>query len=175
MAIAAILGSGSAAENSFEYEAAKYAGEFFAKKGIDILNGGYEGVMRASFEGAAKYPVKRIAVVSKFFEKEPNELATETIWTETYLGRLQKILELADSFFVLPGETGTLLEFAALWALKDRKALGDKPVVCLGEQWRETKEILSFYSERLLESSNLLDFADAPEEAVKIMAQKLKA
>ncbi len=174
MSVIVVLGTGRAIENSFEYDTAQLLGRLLAKNGYDVATGGYGGVMEAALKGASSEDVNRIGVLTEFYDREPNEYVTEVIKEETYLDRLVKLIEIGDAFVVMPGGTGTLLEWALIWAYKDRKIIENKPTVCIGEQWHEVTQTMSFYSERVLDNADFVDYADNAEEAVKIINEKLK-
>jgi len=57
-----------------------------------------------------------------------------------------KLLELGDAFVIYPAN-GNSLEFAAVWALKERGLFMEKPLVCIGEQWNKYSDY-GFYSEQ---------------------------
>lgn len=175
MAIVAVFGGGFFQEGSLEYDSALYIGKELASKNFDIATGGYGGVMEAALKGASNSNVKRIGVTTNFFKnREPNSFVTDVIHTEGYLERLNKLVEIADAYVVLPGETGTLLELAAIWTLKEKDIINNKPLICLGDQWNEVIQTMAFYSERLLDHSELIAYAETAEDAAYYIINSLE-
>ncbi len=174
MSIITIFGSGTCKEDSDEYKLAEKLGKLLSDKGFDIATGGYGGIMEAALKGASQNDVKRIGVVTEFYkEMKPNAYVNEVINVETYIDRLSKLVEIGNAYVILPGETGTLLEFSTVWTLKDKKIISDKPIICFGEVWQEVLQTMGFYSEALLEDSLLIENVNNPEDAVSILADKM--
>ena len=172
MAIIALFGSGIARQGSYEYDTAEFAGLQLAEKGYDILTGGFGGVMEAGLKGAYNSDVKRIGVTSKFQKNLnliPNLYINEEFETGDYLNRMTYMLNRADAYLVFPGGTGTLLELSAAWALKERGMLADKPLIVIGEQWQEVIQIMSFYSETIMDNIALIHKVDTVHEAIEII------
>lgn len=136
MKIAVIFGSGKCTKKSNLYKSAEKLGSFLAEQGIDIATGGYQGVMEAASKGASKHKVNRIGVVFRSYKSVPNPFITQIIETSSYLERLQKFVELGDTFFIFEGGSGTLLEFCSLIALKERNIVEGK-IFCIGKKWKK--------------------------------------
>ncbi len=139
--MAVIFGSGTCSPKTKLYKSAFDLGKFLAEKGYNIANGGYFGVMEASAKGASYSGVQRIGVVFKNYNQNVNKYITKIIETSSYIDRLNKLIEIGDLFFIFEGETGTLLEFAALLALSKRR-LSQKNVFCIGKQWKKLNRFL---------------------------------
>ena len=153
MAVIAVFGNSSCQEGSFEYETAELLGRKLAHEGFDLITGGYAGVMEAALKGADSYSTRKIGVVLKDETKNKvNSFVNEIIKVDSYLDRLKKLLDEADIYIILPGGSGTLLEFAAAWALIERDYCKNKLIICLGEQWAEVMQTVGFYSEKALDS-----------------------
>lgn len=116
----AVFGSGKCNSDSEDYQIAFQIGERLASCGFSIVNGGYNGIMEATFKGASKYNTERIGVVFENFKSFPNKFCTKVIKTNSYIERLEKLLDLADSYIFLYGGSGTLLEFSAVAAYIER-------------------------------------------------------
>lgn len=168
-----IFGSALAKEGSFEYESALYIGRTLAENGIDIVTGGYTGVMEAALKGAYHLNVRKIGVTTRFYpDKNRNPYVVEEIQTETYIERLLKLLELGDAYIVLPGGTGTLAEFAIIWAFKSRGIIGDKPFACLGEQWNEIAQTMAFYSDSVVDNLSFIKIVESPDDAIDFVLER---
>jgi hypothetical protein len=164
----AIFGSSECRAGSFEYDTAELIGSGLAGQGFDIVTGGHGGVMEAALKGASRFCVDRIGVTTHYFQvKPPNAYVEKHIIKDTYLDRLFELVDIADGYVVLPGGTGTLLELAMVWALKERSIISGKPIVCCGEQWFEVMQTMSFYSEKILNNSSLVVNAENANQAVE--------
>ena len=56
--------------------------------------------------------------------------------------RTRQLIDLSDGFVVLEGKAGTLAELAFLWALQRAGCLGSRPVVLLGDSYRDLVPVL---------------------------------
>lgn len=166
MPSAVVLGKSLCNPGDFEYDSAEFIGYKLAEAGFDIVTGGYDGIMVAALKGAANYNVKRIGIMNKENPKTMNNYVTEPIWADSYLDRLKLLIEKGDAYVILSGETGTLLEFSAVWALSERKIIKSKYIATLGEQWYEMLQVLSFYSIRLIDTSAEIRQFQKPEDLV---------
>lgn len=142
MKTAVVFGSGHCSPRSKLYKDAMSLGEILARKGYNIANGGYAGVMESSAKGAAKFNVERIGVVFRNYKSQPNPYLTKIIEARSYLDRLEKLITIGDLFIVFEGGSGTLLELVSLLALKDRN-LKTALVICIGEKWRKVLRCLA--------------------------------
>ncbi len=175
MPVVTVFGNSESKPGSFEYDTAEFIGKELGKAGLDIATGAYGGVMEAVMKGAAEYGVKRIGVATDYFpEREANRYVNEHIRTDSYLNRLIKLITAGDGFIVFPGSTGTLLELSAVWALREREVLKDKPIVIIGEQWQEVIQTMGFYSEKVLDSISFIRHFDSAENAAAYLVKALK-
>ena len=175
MSVIAVFGDSVASTDSKDYKTALKIGELFAKNGYDIATGGYGGVMEAALKGAYDHNVQTIGVMFlDETERKRNKYVRNVVEVKTYLDRLQHLIYIADAFLVLPGGTGTLLELTAIWALKERNLLGNKPIVCIGEQWQEVIETMEFYSEKIMEATHFISHTDSLDEALGIVNGSIK-
>jgi hypothetical protein len=173
MPVITIFGSSDAAGNSQEYDEAYRIGEILADAGFDIATGGYSGIMEAALNGAKDKNVLRIGVTTKFYQgKIKNEYVNKEIKTASYNDRLDKLIEIGDSYIVMPGGTGTLLELSKIWALKKRGILKDKLIICVGEQWFKTIQTMAMYSEEIMRSLELIKFFESGEFAANYVKEE---
>jgi len=162
----AIFGNANAKPNSYEWDLAKQLGEELSKRGYNIVTGGYSGVMEAAYINA-KDNIEKIGVILK--DTQPNQYVNKVIEVDDYISRLLKLVEIADIYIVLPGGTGTLLEFSMVWALKERNLLGDKKIIVMGEEWYELIDMMAFYNEKVLDNLNIINKAENVEDVIKII------
>lgn len=175
MPVIAVFGGGSFKDDSLEYNFGFEVGKLLAENNFDIATGGYYGVMEAVLKGASNKNIRRIGITTDFYkDKQPNKYINEEIRSDSYIERLRKLIEIADAFVVLPGETGTLLELSAVWTFKEKGIIPNKPLVCLGDQWNEVIQTMTFYSENLLDRSELIAYAESPEDVVSYIVNSFE-
>jgi len=167
MSVISIFGSGKVEPASLDYKQAEIIGNRLAEQGFDLASGGYLGIMEAALKGASNYNNRRIAVTAKFFrDKKPNSYANEIIETDSYTDRLIKLTEIADGFIIFPGGSGTLLEFAYLLAMKERNIFKEKPLICIGNGWKNIIKIIGYENKKDLTGSYKIAFVDNANEVV---------
>lgn len=175
MPVVAFFGSSKYGEETDEYQAAMKISNKLAENKYSIVSGGYGGIMEAALRGASDHDVVRTGVITdELPERKPNDYVDVKIEKPTYADRLLEIINMADAYVVFPGGTGTLAELALVWALKERRILGDKPIVCYGEQWNEVEQIMSFYSETVIDNINLLTHSSDPEKIAELVINGTK-
>jgi uncharacterized protein (TIGR00730 family) len=175
MPIVAFFGSSKSAPDSQEYIAAEQIASLLAQSGFDIMTGSYGGIMQAALKGAMAHDVKRIGVAtSELSDRKSNEFVSYLITKPSYIERLIELTLKADAFVVFPGGTGTLAELSIIWALKERKIFSNKPVVCYGDQWNEVHQIMSFYSETVVDNSGVLFNTCDVNEAANYILESFK-
>ena len=119
---------------------AEAVGRILGARGIDVLSGGYEGVMGAVSRGAREGGGEAIGVTTPIFTaREPNEHLTSH-WVEPdYLSRLATLCRQANGFVALPGALGTLSEWMTTWCLL---TIGEAegPLFLFEDPWRPIVE-----------------------------------
>lgn len=160
-----VFGTSRAAPGDPLFALAERMGRELAQAGFVVANGGYGGTMLAGAKGAAEAGGTVVGVTCSAFKNSiANEYVTRTAVTESLDERLNTLVKLGDGYVVLPGGTGTLLELAAVWELKNKKFLDrGKPIVLLGEFWKPLVELISKDDPRSGESVVL---ATDPTDAV---------
>lgn len=132
-----IFGTSKAVPGDPIYESAYTLGKLLARAGFAIANGGYGGTMFAAAKGAVEAGGKTIGVTCSAFSPSPNEYITHQVNTVSLDERLDKLIELGDAYVVLAGGTGTLLELAKVWELKNKGFFkAQKPIILVGEFWQ---------------------------------------
>ena len=142
--IVSVFGSGKVGEEAESFKLAEEIGFAIAKNGYALANGGYNGTMLAGAKGAARANGKVIGVVcSAFKNSRANDYVTEKVITCSLDERVKTLIDMADAYVVLGGATGTLLELASVWELKNKKFLSnEKPVILMGDYWDGLVEIM---------------------------------
>ena len=165
---AAIFGTSKAAPEDEVFQIAYQLGRLLAENGFTIANGGYGGTMLAAAEGASQAEGRIIGVTcSAFRRSKANSFITEEIVTDSLQQRLAKLVELGDAYIILPGGTGTLLELAQVWELKNKGFdWADKPIIIIGEFWKNLTELIKTADS---ESVACLNFVEGAAEAVETL------
>ena len=141
----AVFGTSRARPGEPIYEMASEVGAVLADMGCTVVNGGYGGVMLASAKAAFEKGAQTIGVTCEAFGRAgPNRYISKEISTENLDQRLQKLIEMADAYVILPGGTGTLLELATVWELENKGFVNlRKPIILLGDFWKPLLHIIA--------------------------------
>lgn len=139
-----IFGTAKAQMGESAYALAYTTGKLLAQVGFTIANGGYGGTMLAAAKAASEAGGEIIGVTcSAFGQGTANEFITREIVTNSLDERLDKLIELGQAYVVLPGGTGTLLELAKIWELKNKGFLPpDKPIILVGRFWKPLVDLV---------------------------------
>jgi uncharacterized protein (TIGR00730 family) len=166
--IVSIFGTARAKPGDSAYELAEETGRLLAQADFTIANGGYGGTMTAAAKGAAEAGGKIIGVTcSAFKNSKANHYITREIVTKSLDERLDTLIKLGRAYIVLPGGTGTLLELAKVWELKNKGFLETgKPIILVGGFWKPLVELLRIDDP---DSSRHVIQADGPRQAVRII------
>lgn len=172
--VVTIFGTARAKPGDAAYELAFETGGLLAGAGFVIANGGYGGTMEAAARGARQQDGKVIGVTcSAFARSSANPYVTRDITTDTLQQRLEKLVELGSAYIVLPGGTGTLLELAHVWELKNKGFLNrNKPIIIIGDFWKPLLELIATEDAAALKSVHR---ADDPHAAVQMLIRLIRA
>ncbi len=163
-----IFGTANAKSGEPAYELAYQSGKLLAQAGFVIANGGYGGTMLAASKGAAEAGGETIGVTcSAFKSSTANEYITREIVTGSLDERLDTLIKLGRAYVVLPGGTGTLLELAKVWELKNKGFIeADKPIILVGGFWKPLVDLIAADDP---ESSRYIRQADGPKQVVELI------
>lgn len=170
--IVTIFGGSRCGENTHEYQEAKHLGGCLAEAGFTICTGGYLGVMEAASRGAREKGGRVFGVVLNQFKSEPNRYLTDKVATNHFYDRLQNLIDRSVGFIALRGGMGTVSEVALVWNKLQTGVINRRPLVLLGDYWRN---VVKSWQENLVVSDAdvaLLDFADSADEACRIIITK---
>lgn len=161
-------------------------GKLLAQNGIIVVSGGFGGTMEDVSRGAKLAGGKTIGVTYYKDEdisyKGANEFIDEEIKTKDIFERINTMMKISDGFIVLQGGTGTLLELAAVLEHINKGMMLPKPIIAIGDFWRDLVKNLSgedFFSKEakkrlnVTKCSGLITFAKDVDEAVKSTLSKL--
>jgi len=168
--IITVFGTARAKPGDSAYKLAYRVGKLLAQADFVIANGGYGGTMLAAAKGAAQADGEVIGVTcSAFKQSTANEYITREIVTGSLDERLDTLIKLGQAYVVLPGGTGTLLELAKVWELKNKGFLQvDKPIILIGRFWKPLVDLLAADDP---DSGRYVHQIDSPEETVKKISE----
>ena len=172
--IITIFGGSKCDESSEEYRQAKELGGKLAEAGFTICTGGYLGIMEAASRGAREKGGRVFGIVMNQFKSEPNRYLTDKVASDHFYDRLQNLITRSVGFVALRGGMGTVTEISLVWNKMQTRVLEKRPLVLLGDCW---KEVVKSFQENLVVSDadvSLLDFASNAEEAAQIIIEKSK-
>lgn len=172
--IITIFGGSRCSENSPEYKEAEELGARLAEAGFTICTGGYLGVMEAASRGAREKGGRVFGIVMNQFKKEPNRYLTDKVASRHFYERLQNLIGRSVGFVALRGGMGTVTEISLVWNKLQTGVLEKRPLVLLGDCWKNVVESLQQNLAVSDKDVSLLDFAETVEEACEIIIKKSK-
>jgi uncharacterized protein (TIGR00730 family) len=165
--IVTIFGTARAQPGDSAYELAQETGKLLALAGFTIANGGYGGTMTAAAKGAAEAGGEVIGVTCSAFKSKANRYVSREIITASLDERLDTLIKSGQAYIVLPGGTGTLLELAKVWELKNKGFLeSQKPIILIGGFWKPLLELLNIDDP---DSGRHVKQVDEPKQAVQLI------
>ncbi len=170
--IVTIFGGSRCGEKTPEYEEARAVGARLAEAGFTICTGGYLGVMEAASRGAREKGGRVFGIVMNQFKSEPNRYLTDKVASQHFYERLQNLIDRSVGFVALRGGMGTVTEISLVWNKFQTGVLEKRPLVLLGDCW---KNVIDAWQKNLVVSDadvSLLDFANTAEEACQIIIKK---
>lgn len=173
--IVTIFGGSKCSEDSPEYQEAKSLGAKLAESGFTICTGGYLGVMEAASRGAREKGGRVFGIVMNQFRSEPNRYLTDKVATDHFYDRLQNLITRSVGFVAFRGGMGTVTEVSLVWNKLQTGVIGKRPLVLLGECW---KDVVAVWQKKLVVSDNdvsLLNFAENATEAFQIIVEQSKS
>ncbi len=169
-----MFGGSRVTRDSPWYAEAYQVGALLAQAGFTIINGGYSGTMEASAKGAREAGGRVLGVTSTLFAQHTmNEYVDEEIPTDDLYNRIRELCARADGYVVLRGSIGTLAELSIVWNLAWLDHDARKPIVLVGDSW---KNVIRAYEQNLAvtpEESALLQFASTPEACADFLKRRL--
>jgi uncharacterized protein (TIGR00730 family) len=118
MRLVAVFGSARSAAHTPQYREAYAWGRAVARAGFGVVTGGYNGSMEAVSHGAKEAGGLVVGVTAPPLfptRKGPNAHVDLEIPAPTLLTRIERLLDVAVGYLVLPGGVGTLTELMAAW------------------------------------------------------------
>ena len=170
--IVTIFGGAKCREADLEYSHARRVGQLLAEAGFTICTGGYLGVMEAASRGAHERGGRVLGITMNQFKTEPNRFLTDKVATPHFYERLQRLITRSVGFIAVRGGMGTVTELSLVWNKLQTRVLGPRPLVLLGDCWPPMVQEWQRYLAVSDDDVKFLDFANTPEEAVRIIEEK---
>ncbi len=171
----AVFGGSRVPRNSAQSAEAYEVGQRLAQAGLVCVNGGYSGTMEASARGTREAGGRVIGVTSSFFKRsEMNEFVDEEVPTDDLYNRIRQLVIRSDAYIVLRGSIGTLAELMIVWNIASIDPHFNRPIVLLGDTWKNVIRSLSENLDLHPELLAHLQFASTPEECVAILVKDLE-
>ena len=169
--VVTIFGTGRAKPGDETFTLAYKTGMVLAQAGYTIANGGYGGTMLAGAQGAAQAGGEVISVTCSAFKSgKANEYVTREVVTHSLDERLKTLVELGRAYVVLPGGTGTLLELAKVWELKNKGFLkANRPIILIGGFWKPLVDLVATDD---ADSRRYVELTDDPSRVVEIIGER---
>lgn len=170
--IVTIFGGSKCGENTAEYHEARELGRLLAEAGFTICTGGYLGVMEAASRGARDAGGRVFGIVMNQFKAEPNRYLTDKVASDHFYDRLQNLITRSVGFVALRGGMGTVTEISLVWNKLQTRVLEPRPLVLIGDCWRE---VVNCWQKNLVVSEDdisFLDFVDSAAEASQVLLNK---
>lgn len=170
--IVTIFGGSKCGPDSDEYRDAREIGSRLAKAGFTICTGGYLGVMEAASLGAREAGGRVFGIVMNQFKSEPNRYLTDKVATDHFYDRLQNLITRSVGFVALRGGMGTVTEVSLVWNKLQTRVLDRRPIVLVGDCWRDTVDAWKKFLVVSDDDVAFLDFAKSAEDAADIIIAK---
>jgi uncharacterized protein (TIGR00730 family) len=173
-----VFGSSRPREGDSHYALAHSLGRALATQGFTVCSGGYGGVMEAVSRGAKEAGGRTLGITAQFFKSRANRWIDEEVHMKTWQDRLFALIDRAQGFVTCPGGTGTLVEFAVVWEMLNKRALAGKPLVVLGDFWQpvidRVREVETGDASGWAESGEpLIHTAPTPGDAAAYLASRV--
>ncbi len=103
-----------------------------------------------------------------------NEFVDEEIPTDDLYNRIRQLVIRSDAYIVLRGSIGTLAELMIVWNIASIDPQFDRPIVLLGDTWKNVIRALSENLEMRPDLIQHLQFASTPEECIGLVLKDLE-
>ena len=136
----AVFGGAWTAESEPDYADARGFGARMAREAVQVVCGGYGGVMEAVALGVGEEGGTSVGVAIRAWADRvtPNRWLTHRADAASLLARYPVILD-ADAWVAFPGGVGTLAEVALCWNLM-QLSVPPRPLLVIGERWERLLE-----------------------------------
>src|SRR3712207_541612 len=106
------------------------------------------------------------------FKAVLNRYLTDKAASAHFYERLQNLITRSARFVAIRGGAGTVTEMCLVWNKLQTRVIAPRLLVLLGGTWSPVIEALRGHLVVSESDVRLLDFAETPEEAVRLIIQK---
>lgn len=163
-----VFGSGEAAPDTKEYRSAEIFSRILVNEGIEIVSGGYGGIMEAVSKTAFEKGLSKGIIVKDFPGREPNRYLNTKVETNDYVERLGRLISEGDSYAVFGGATGTAAEIAMILALSEKKLLSGKLLIFIERRWKRFVRLI------VKDRKNWMRYAVSEGQAAALLIEYFK-
>lgn len=162
--------------NSPEYQTAEILGKKLSSLGFTIVSSARKGISEAVFKGAIEGndDSVRVAIDCAEINLPRNSKYTKEIIADNYFDMKMRNCINSDAFIFLPGSFAVLSNLAIILQLKELELMGNKPVICVGEQLDEVLNIFGFYNEEVIEAFERVALVNNIDEAIEKLKEIFK-
>jgi uncharacterized protein (TIGR00730 family) len=172
----AVFGAAWTAEEEPDYGSARALGRGLAEGLLEVVCGGYQGIMAAVCRGHSERSrgVTLGVTMEPWADRVPvNEWLTHEVVARDLFARLPLITD-AEAWVAFPGGVGTLQEVALCWNLVQNGLADPRPLVVVGDRWERLE---TTFREILIVSDpthfELVTHASTAEEALVAVRKAL--
>jgi predicted Rossmann-fold nucleotide-binding protein len=123
--------------------------------------------MEAICQGAKSEGGKTIGITINSANATPNSYIDENVAMENWVERLMELIAIGDSYVILQGSSGTLVEISATLEMMNKKLMKEKKLVFFTPFWRNTIDTLQIDSSRMKDIiGRNVYFADNKEDII---------
>jgi uncharacterized protein (TIGR00730 family) len=172
----AVFGGAWTAEDEPDYDSARTLGRGLDEAALEVVCGGYQGIMAAVCRGhtEGRRSVTLGVTMEPWAERVPvNEWLTHEVVARDLFARLPLITD-AEAWVAFPGGVGTLQEVALCWNLVQNGLADPRPLVVVGDRW---KRLVESFRDLLIVSDaahlELVTHVSTAEEALAVVRKEL--
>lgn len=152
--IITVFGSGNTEKDDPFFHEAEIIGKLLAEKNFTVCCGGYGGTMEAVCKGAKSVSGKTIGITIDYTGSKPNKFIDENVAMANWVERLMELIAIGDTYIILKGGSGTLVEISAILEMMNKKIMKEKPMIFYGYFWEKVIDTLkqdSVHIEEIIE------------------------
>ena len=169
----ALFGSYKPRPKEAAYELAHEIGLQLGRAGFDLINGGHDGTMAASAQGARQAGARVTGVTCASLRGarrvRVNRFVHQAIEAANLFLRIEIMMRRAGGYVIMDGGTGTLAELGVIWEHVNKALITPRPIVCVGEFWKPTvNTVTGAYPA----AKRNVRFVQSAEEVVSIMSER---
>jgi uncharacterized protein (TIGR00730 family) len=164
-------------KNQYYFDLAYKTGKLLAEAGFTVITGAGPGLMDEALRGAKEAGGHTIGIVLNLPNRYQSIHVEESTVFDKLGPRQDKMIEMADAYFALPGGIGTVYEIFNILALKRINEMPvEKPLILIDGYYQSAKDLIENIIQSGFVSDSIHSFYDitaTPDEAVKKISIKL--